>query len=118
MFIASGAVLGAGLAAVYTPALRSLPVLVGVVAVVGLAMAAFPDVAPILAQAAVPGGVLAVAAAALRRLVEGRAVAPRERGAGGGASSPTDVAPRPSLIITAPSSSRVDDATAVGRFGP
>jgi hypothetical protein len=115
---ASGAVLAAGLAAVYRPALCRLPVLVGAAAVAGLAVAAFPDVAPIVAQAAVPGAVLAVAAAILRPLVEGRTVVPRNRGPGGGTSSLTEVAPHPSLIITAPPSSRVDDATAVGRFGP
>ena len=115
---ASGAVLGAGLAAVYRPALCRLPVLVGAAAVAGLAVAAFPDVAPIVAQAAVPGAVLAVAAAILRPLVEGRTAEQRNSGPGGGASSLTEVAPRASLIITAPSPSRVDDATAVGRFGP
>lgn len=114
---ASGTALGAGLALVYRPALCRLPVLVGVAAVAGLAVAVFPDVAPAVAQAAVPGAVLALAAAGLRPVVEGWTVAPRDRGPGGGTSSRTAVAPPASLIIKPPASG-VDDVTAVGRFGP
>jgi hypothetical protein len=114
---ASGAVLAAGLAAVYRPALRRLPVLVGAAAVAGLAVAAFPDVAPLVAQAAVPGAVLALAAAVLRRLIDGRR-GPPDRRPGAATTSLTEVAPRASVIITAPSPSRGDDATAIGRFGP
>jgi hypothetical protein len=114
---ASGATLAAGLSAVYLPAMRRLPVVVGVAAVAGLAAAVFPDVAPLVAQAAAPGAVLASAAALLRPVVDGRSVAPLGRASGGGASSLTQVAAQGSLIITAPTPSRVDDATAVGRIG-
>ena len=117
MLCASGVVLSLGLAAVYVPALRRLPFVVAAVAAAGLAAAALPDMAPLVAQAAAPGAVLAIAAGLLRSLIEGRTAPPQGHMPAAGASSLTQVAAPGSLIITAPPPSRVDDATAIGRIG-
>jgi hypothetical protein len=77
--------------------------------------------APLAAQAALPGAVLAALAAVLRFVLDTPAAAappPRVPAAVASASSLTQVAPQPSLIIN-PSLPAFDDgATAVGRNQP
>jgi hypothetical protein len=68
VLVSSGLALVAGLAAVYRPSCRRVPVVVAVAAAVGLAAAAFPEVAPLAIQAALPGAGLATVAATLRGL--------------------------------------------------
>jgi hypothetical protein len=116
----SGPVLALGLSAVYLPRLRSVPVVIGVAAVASLAAAFFPELAPLVAQAAVPGAVLTVLAAALRFVLRRRTAAVPARGPAPvvSASSLTQVAPQPSLIIAASSPSLREGATAVGRTPP
>jgi hypothetical protein len=116
----SGPVLALGLSAVYLPRLRSVPVVIGVAAVASLAAAFFPELAPLVAQAAVPGAVLTALAVALRFVLRRRTTAVPARGQAPvvSASSLTQVAPQPSLIIAASSPSLREGATAVGRTPP
>jgi len=101
----SGPVFALGVLGVYQPRLRSVPVVLSLAVIASLAAAFFPDLAPLAAQAAVPGVALAVLAAALRFILDRRTAVPPPRlpSPAVSASSMTQVAPQPSLII-APSS--------------
>jgi hypothetical protein len=118
---ASGPVLALGFLVLYLPRLRTMPVVLCLAGVAILAAAAFPELAPLAAQAALPGAVLAALAAVLRFVLDTPAAAappPRVPAAVASASSLTQVAPQPSLIIN-PSLPAFDDgATAVGRNQP
>lgn len=113
-------VLALGLSGVYLPRLRSVPLVIGVAAVGSLAAALFPELAPLVAQAAVPGAALTLLAAALRFLLRRRTAAVPARGPAPvvSASSLTQVAPQPSLIIAPSSPLLREGATAVGRDLP
>jgi hypothetical protein len=120
VLVVSGPVLALGLAAVYVPRLRSVPVVLGVAAVASLAAAFFSELAPLVGQAAGPGVVLTLLAAVLRFVLRRRVPVASTRGAAAvvSASSLTQIAPQPSLII-APSSPAIrEGATAVGRDRP
>jgi len=98
VLLASGATLAAGLAVVYQPAFRQGWVFIAAAATLGLAAAAAPETAPLVAQAAAPGAALAVLAWGLRFLAERRAT--RRRGGGLSASSLTQHrGSSPSLIV-------------------
>lgn len=116
----SGPVLAIGVLSVYWPRLRSVPWVLGMAVAASLAAAAFPQLAPLVAQAAIPGAALAVLAAALRTVVDRRGVSlpARTPVVLGSASSLTQVAPLPSLIIAASSPSQREEATAAGREHP
>lgn len=107
---ASAPALGLGLLVVRQPRLRSPAVVIAAAVVAGLATAMFPETAPLIAQAAVPGAVLAVVAGGLQWLVNRGGFAPR-----GGAVPPVSASsvtqPAPSLIVSE-SSGRGDDDTA------
>lgn len=108
VLVASGLSLAGGMALVYLPVLRRMPLLLGAAAVVGIAAAAAPDVAPLVAQAAIPGVALALMAWALRIVIDPRrghaALGPRVTVSASSLTRP-HVA-RPSLIVTSP----VDDS--------
>jgi len=93
----------AGLALGSTSAWRRPGVVIGLLAALGLAAAAFPALVPLVGQAALPGVVLVGVAAVLERLSATRAG--QERAAeGGSASSMTrPAAPTVSLIVAPPS---------------
>ncbi len=97
VLMASGASLAAGLLAVYRAAWRRVSVLVSVIAILGLGAAAFPEIAPLVAQAAVPGAALALLAWALRFTLERRPR--RDDSFPAPASSLTRPAVQPSLIV-------------------
>lgn len=109
VLIASGATLALGLAAVYRPWWRRSEVWVAIAAILALAAAVTPDVAPLVAQAAVPGLMLAAVAWGLQVFAE----RPRH----GGLRAPSSAAPGssltrlnavpPSLIVA----SRIDEAS-------
>lgn len=120
---ASGPVLALGLLGVYLPRLRTVPVVLGLAVVTILAAAAFPELAPLVVQSAVPGAALAVLAAALRFVLDPRSPTPlptptRGPAAVVSASSLTQVAPQPSLIIKPLSHSQAEGPTAAGRDLP
>jgi hypothetical protein len=98
LLVSSGAALAFGLTVVYCPWFRRVPVLVVAAAAAGFLAAVAPAVAPLVAQAALPGGVLAVAAWALRKVVE-----PARLDVGGpggpGASSLTQLREGASLVV-------------------
>jgi hypothetical protein len=109
VLIASGATLALGLAAVYRPWWRRSGVWVALAAILTLAAAVTPDGAPLVAQAAVPGLVLAAVAWGLQAFAE--------RSRHGGLRAPSAAAPAssltrlnavpPSLIVA----SRIDEAS-------
>jgi Na+-translocating ferredoxin:NAD+ oxidoreductase RnfA subunit len=118
---ASGPVLAMGLLGVYLPSLRTVPVVLCLAVIASLAAAAFPELAPLVVQAAVPGAALAALAASLRFVFDKRSPTPsptRGPAAVVSASSLTQVAPQPSLIINPASTSQPEGATAVGRNQP
>lgn len=70
----SGPVLALGLAMVYRPGWRRLPAVLALLLPATLAAVTFPSIAPLVVQGAIPGVVLSLVAAALRRAtVEGDA---------------------------------------------
>jgi hypothetical protein len=110
VLVASGAALAVGLAAVYRPWWRSSGVWIAGAASLALAAAMSPDVAPLVAQAAAPGVVLAAVAWALRAFAERRSSSGGLRMASppAPASSLTRLnAASPSLIVA----SGIDDAS-------
>jgi len=116
----SGPVFSLGVLGVYQPRLRSVPVVLGLAVIASLAAALFPDLAPLAAQAAVPGAALAALAAMLRFIVDRRTTAPPARlpVPAISASSVTQVAPQPSLIITPSSPLPREGGTHAGRDLP
>jgi hypothetical protein len=118
---ASGPVLALGLLGVYLPWLRTVPVVLCLAVIASLAAAGFPELAPLVAQAALPGAALALLAAALRFVLDKRSPPPppsRLPAVVVSASSLTQVAPQPSLIINPSSPPPGEAATAVGRDQP
>jgi hypothetical protein len=116
----SGPVFALGILGVYQPRLRSVPVVLGLAVIASLAAALFPDLAPLAAQAAVPGAALAALAAMLRFIVDRRTTAPPARlpVPAISASSVTQVAPQPSLIVTPSSPLPREGGTHAGRDLP
>jgi len=91
--VSSGTMLGLGLLAVHVRSARQPAAVVGVITAL-LAAAAFrPELAPLVAQAAIPGALLAALAGALRRWST--------------VTVPRAAAPRPSLIVSPQSSTRL-----------
>jgi hypothetical protein len=72
VLVASGVSLAVGLGVVYRPFARRGRILVAVVAILGLAAAGAPRLAPLVGQAAAPGAALAAIAWLLRVLTERR----------------------------------------------
>jgi len=70
VLVASGLTLAIGLAIVYHPALRRVPAVLSIGAAAVMAAALVPDLAPLIALAALPGAVLALVAAVLRLVVD------------------------------------------------
>jgi hypothetical protein len=70
VLVASGVTLAIGLLFVYWPSLLRTPSLLAVVVVTGLLAAAVPDTAVLIGQAAVPGAMMAIIAAVLRRVLD------------------------------------------------
>ena len=112
---ASGMMLAWGLAVIFRPAWRRPAVLLGIGAAAMLAAAAAPGIAPLVGQAAVPGGLLAILAAGLRWFSD-----PRPAGRAtpavmvSGASSLTRTAAPTVSLIVAPSAA----STPRGRDAP
>jgi hypothetical protein len=117
----SAPVLALGLLAVYLPWLMTMPVLLGLAAIASLAAALLPELTPLVAQAALPGVSLAILAALLRLVLHRHpptSSPARVSPAVVSASSLTQVAPQPSLIITPTSPPQREGATAAGRDQP
>ena len=103
VLLASGLTLAAGLVVTYRVGWRRPRVLVAAVATVGLAAAAAPELAPLVAQAALPGMSLALLAWVLKALVD-RPSTGGTRGSVPLASASSLARPRlsaPSLIVGA-----------------
>jgi hypothetical protein len=112
----SGPALALGLAFVYRPAVRRTSVVLTLASGLVLAASAMPDLAPLFAQAAVPGLVFSLVAAGLRFFVERPAATGRPRLAPMVTSgSSTRFVPAPSLVIAPSAMHSPDSATAPGR---
>jgi len=119
VLLASGGALAVGLTIVYRPWFRRVPVVLTALGCAIVAAAAWPDQAPLAAQAALPGIMLAVVAWGLRALTERPTYVRR---------APSQ--PMSSLVRTAPSTPSLvvgggplpgavgDGATAAGRVAP
>jgi hypothetical protein len=116
----SAPVLAGGLSAVYVPWLRGVPAVLGIASAGCLAAALFSELAPLVALAAVPGAALTVLAAVLRFLLHQGTPAVPARGPAAvvSASSLTQVAAQPSLIIAPSSPGLRDGVTAAARDLP
>ena len=116
VLVVSGPVLAIGLVLVYRWAARLVPAGLAVAAVASIAAAAFPELAALLAQAAVPGIALTLLAAALRTALEPRK--PRLSPAVAASSSLTRAASLPSLIIASSSTRLHESRPAAGHQPP
>jgi hypothetical protein len=125
VLVASSVSLGVGLALAYLPWLRRPRTVLPLLAVLGLAAAAWPDLAPSALQFAVPGIALSLVAWGLRGWLD-RDRTGLDAAPGGPAGMPRDAAspisslarPVPSLLV-APSSIRDGGSvTAAGRAAP
>ncbi len=70
VLLVSGPLLALGLTMVYRPAWRRVPAVFALALPATLAAVAFPDIAPLVVQAAIPGCLLSFLAAGLRRVTE------------------------------------------------
>jgi hypothetical protein len=112
----SGPVLALGLAFVYRPALRRTSIVLALASGLVLAAAALPELAPLFAQAALPGLLLSLVAAGLRSFVERPVETVRPRLAPViSAGSSTRFMPAPSIVIAPSAMHSQDSATAPGR---
>ena len=112
----SGPTLALGLAFVYRPAVRRTSVVLALASGLVLAASAMPELAPLFAQAAVPGLVFSLVAAGLRFFVGRPAAAGRSRPAPIVTSgSSTRFVPAASLVIAPSAMQSHDSATAPGR---
>jgi hypothetical protein len=112
----SGPALALGLAFVYRPAVRRTSVVLALASGLVLAASALPELAPLFAQAAVPGIVFSLVAAGLRFFVERPAATGRPRLAPIVTSgSSTRFVPAASLVIAHSAMQSHDSATAPGR---
>jgi hypothetical protein len=112
----SGPALALGLAFVYRPAVRRTSVVLALASGLVLAAAAMPELAPLFAQAALPGLVFSLVAAGLRFFVERPTATGRPRLAPivtGGSS--TRFVPAASLVIAPSAMQSHESATAPGR---
>ena len=116
VLVASGIALAAGLVLAYRPAARRTAVVVPLVFTLGVVAAALPDLAPLAAQAALPGVALALVAWALRAVFDREPNAPpRPQPAPVSASSLTRAVSAPSLVVSGSSLEREGSVTAGGR---
>lgn len=116
VLLASGTALAVGATMVAVPVWRSAPVVLGLLGCGTVLAAAVPDAAPLLAQAAAPGAVLAALGAALRRRGE---PAPRHSGrpvAGSPSSLTRTAVPTASLVVA--SSIESGSRATAGRGAP
>ena len=121
----SGPVLAAGLALVYRQGLRRVSVVTAAGACLAIAAALLPDLAPLVAQAAIPGMALSLVAALLRVFIDrgpaadrgrtDRMQPPRPQVAVVSASSLTRAVSPPSLIVAPSSLRQADSVTTPGR---
>lgn len=119
VLLASGATLAGGLALAYRPALRRTAVVLPGIAAAGLAAAAFPGLAPLAAQAALPGVALSLLAWALRARLDPAARRPAAAAAAVvSGSSLTRAVTAPSLVVSESSLARDGSVTAGGRAAP
>jgi len=113
----SGPLLGLGLAMVYRPYMRSTPVVLGIASTVAIAAATVPDLSPLMAQAAIPGALLSLVAAALRGIIDVPTLSKsvRQPAVVSASKSSTHMVPAASVLIR-PSAMRLQESvTADGR---
>ena len=114
VFAASAVSLLVGMAFVYRPGLARVAVVLPALAAAWLAAAAFPDEAPLVLQAALPGVVLAGVAWGLRRLLDRTTRSDARR-----IVSPSSLTrAAPSLIVAGSSIRQPDDVTMLSREMP
>lgn len=118
VLVVSGATLAVGLALVYRPWLRRVPVVLSMGACVALAAAVAPDLAPLAGLAAVPGVALSLLAAALRMFVDQPAGRPAPPAFVIPAESSTRYVPAASIVIAPSVAQSPTTVTKPGGSGP
>jgi hypothetical protein len=114
VLVASGIGLAVGLTMVFRPPCRRPAVVIAILAAAAVLWAAVPQLAPLVAQAAVPGVALALLAALLQRLTAVRPTGRPDLTAGSASSMTRTAVPLPSLIVAA---SEPGSTATVGRGG-
>ncbi len=115
VLVASGTTLGLGLLLVYREAFRCPSVLLAMTATAALGAATMPEIAVLVGQAAIPGLVMAILAAALRRALDRPVDRPRLTVSHSASSMTQPSSPTVSLIVASHSSSGSTTTAAVGR---
>ena len=118
VLVVSGIALAVGLALVYRPRLRRVPVVLSIGACIALAAAVAPDLAPLAGLAAVPGVALSLLAAALRLFVDRPAGRPSPPGFSLPADSSTRYVPAASIVISPSVAESPTAVTKPGGSGP
>lgn len=115
VLVASGVTMTIGLALVYRPSLLRTSLLLAIIAVIGLLAAALPDAAVLVAQAAVPGAVMAIVAAGLRVALDPLPARSRPAVAAPPSSVTRLSSPAVSLIVASEAGTGSTTTAAVGR---
>jgi hypothetical protein len=115
VLLASGVTLAIGLLFVYRPACCRASVLVAIASLGALVAAAMPETAVLVGQAAVPGGVMALLAAALRTFIDRPAAWTRLTVAPAASSMTRQSSPTVSLIVASQAGAGSTTTAAVGR---
>lgn len=115
VLVASGVTLTMGLMLVYRENCRQASVLLAITASGALVAAAMPETAVLVGQAAIPGAIMALLAAGLRRLLDQPVARTRPAVSQAASSMTRQSSPTVSLIVASQSSAGSGTTAAVGR---
>jgi hypothetical protein len=115
VLLASGTTLAIGLLFVYRPSLLRTASLLALITVTGLLAAAFPDTAVLVAQAALPGALMVIVAAGLRRVLDPPSAPSRSSMPAPASSMTRQSSPTVSLIVASQIGAGSTTTAVVGR---
>jgi hypothetical protein len=115
VLVASGVTLSIGLLFVYWPSLLRTTSVLALIGVIGLLAAAVPDTAVLVGQAAVPGAIMAIIAAVLRRVLDPPSARSRPAPPIPASSMTRQSSPTVSLIVASQLGTGSTTTAAVGR---
>lgn len=115
VLLISGPVLALGLSFVYRRSMQRSAVVLTIAACLAMAAVFFVDLAPLIAQAALPGVSLSLLAAGLHAMLNRKALAARSQAGAISSSSLTTAFPLPSIIVARSSVRLPENVVAAGR---
>ena len=115
VLLISGPVLALGLSFVYRRSMQRSAVVLTIAACLAMAAVFFIDLAPLIAQAALPGVSLSLLAAGLHAMLNRKALAARSQAGAISSSSLTTAFPLPSIIVARSSVRLPENVVAAGR---